>query len=205
FIAYATGLYGLREIGNLKAGETLLVLGASGTTGSTAIEIAKAMGARVIACAGTEQKRQRCLDAGADAVIDYTDPEWRKAAKTAAGSKGIDVVYDPIGGATAEPALRLLNPGGRFLVVGFVTGIASIPLNLPLLKQCSIHGVNWGGAVMSNPAIVPPVISTLVEWTLAGKLAPQADQRFPLAQAGDAFAALFERRSVGTIVICPQE
>ena len=205
FIAYATGLYGLREIGNLKAGETLLVLGASGTTGSTAIEIAKAMGARVIACAGTEEKRQRCLDAGADAVVDYTDPEWRKAAKAAAGSKGIDVVYDPIGGATAEPALRLLNPGGRFLVVGFVTGIASIPLNLPLLKQCSIHGVNWGGAVMTNPAIVPPVITTLVEWTLSGKLKPQADQRFALVQAGEAFAALFERRSVGTIVICPQE
>ncbi|MFN3712238.1 MAG: NADPH:quinone oxidoreductase family protein [Alcanivoracaceae bacterium] len=205
FIAYATGLYGLREIGNLKAGETLLVLGASGTTGSTAIEIAKAMGARVIACAGTDTKRQRCLAAGADAVIDYNDPEWRKAAKAAAGSKGIDVVYDPVGGATAEPALRMLNPGGRFLVVGFVTGIASVPLNLMLLKQCSIHGVNWGGAVMTNPAIVPPVISTLVEWTLAGKLSPQADQRYPLAGAGEAFAALFERRSIGKIVICPQE
>jgi len=134
-----------------------------------------------------------------------TQKEWRKAAKAAAGSKGIDVVYDPIGGPTAEPALRMLNPGGRFLVVGFVTGIATIPLNLPLLKQCSIHGVNWGGAVMTNPTIVPPVISTLVEWTLSGKLKPQADQRYPLERSGEAFAALFERRSIGKIVICPQQ
>ncbi|AJD46953.1 alcohol dehydrogenase [Isoalcanivorax pacificus W11-5] len=203
FIAYATGLYGLRECGHLKAGETLLVLGASGTTGSTAIELGKAMGARVIACASTEEKRQRCLKAGADVVIDYTQETWRKEAKAAAGGQGVDVVYDPVGGDLAEPALRLLAPGGRYLVVGFVTGIARIPLNLPLLKRCAIIGVNWGGEVMGNPAVVPPVISQLVEWTLAGKLKTAPDHVYPMAQAGEAFAALFERRSSGKIVVTP--
>ncbi len=203
FIAYATGLYGLRECGRLKAGETLLVLGASGTTGSTAIELGKAMGAKVIACASTEEKRQRCLEAGADVVIDYTQEAWRKEAKAAAGGQGVDVVYDPVGGDMAEPALRLLAPGGRYLVVGFVTGIAKIPLNLPLLKRCSIIGVNWGGEVMGNPAVVPPVISQLVEWTLAGKLKTAPDHVYPMTQAGEAFASLFERRSSGKIVVTP--
>lgn len=203
FIAYATGLYGLRECGRLKAGETLLVLGASGTTGSTAIELGKAMGAKVIACASTEEKRQRCLDAGADVVIDYTREAWRKEAKAAAGGQGVDVVYDPVGGEMAEPALRLLAPGGRYLVVGFVTGITRIPLNLPLLKRCSIIGVNWGGEVMSNPAVVPPVISQLVEWTLAGKLKTKPDHVYPMSEAGEAFASLFERRSSGKIVVTP--
>ena len=202
FVAYATGLYGLRECGSLKAGETLLVLGASGTTGSTAIELGKAMGARVIACASTEEKRQRCLEAGADVVVDYTDENWRKAVKAAAPA-GVDVVYDPVGGETAEPALRLLAPGGRFLVVGFVTGIASIPLNLPLLKRCAIIGVNWGGEVMANPAVVPPVINQLVEWTLSGALRTAPDHVYPMEQAGEAFSALFERRSTGKIVITP--
>lgn len=203
FIAYATGLYGLRECGRLQAGETLLVLGASGTTGSTAIELGKAMGAKVIACASTEEKRQRCLDAGADVVIDYTRETWRKEAKAAAGGQGVDVVYDPVGGDMAEPALRLLAPGGRYLVVGFVTGIAKIPLNLPLLKRCSIIGVNWGGEVMGNPAVVPPVIKQLVEWTLAGKLKTAPDHVYPMAEAGEAFASLFERRSSGKIVVTP--
>lgn len=203
FIAYATGLYGLRECGNLKAGETLLVLGASGTTGSTAIELGKALGARVIACASTEEKRQRCLEAGADAVVDYTREDWRKEAKAIAGSAGVDVVYDPVGGDMAEPALRLLAPGGRYLVVGFVTGIARIPLNLPLLKRCSIIGVNWGGEVMANPAVVPPVIGQLVEWTLAGKLKTAPDHVYAMADAGEAFRALFERRSIGKIVLTP--
>lgn len=203
FIAYATGLYGLRECGSLKAGETLLVLGASGTTGSTAIELGKALGARVIACASTEEKRQRCLEAGADVVIDYTKEEWRKEAKAAAGSAGIDVVYDPVGGDMAEPALRLLAPGGRYLVVGFVTGIARIPLNLPLLKRCSIIGVNWGGELMANPAVVPPVINQLVEWTLAGKLKTTPDHIYTMANAGEAFRALFERRSSGKVVVTP--
>ena len=203
FVPYATALYGFRECGRLSSGETVLVLGASGTTGTTAIEVAKAMGARVIACASTEEKRQHCLAAGADEVVDYTAEDWRKEAKRLAGSQGINVVFDPVGGELAEPALRLLSPGGRFLVVGFVAGIARIPLNLPLLKQCSVIGVNWGGAVMTRPAVVAPVIEQLTDWSCAGKLNLVPDRKVPLAEAASVFADLFARRSPGKIVITP--
>lgn len=202
FVAYATGLYGLRECGRLQPGETLLVLGASGTTGSTAIEIGKAMGAKVIACASTEQKRARCLAAGADLAIDYTQADWRNAVKAASG-RGVNVVYDPVGGEMTEAALRLMAPGGRHLIVGFVTGIAKIPSNLPLLKRCSIIGVNWGGETLENPAVVPPVIRTLVEWTEAGKLKTKPDHVYPMAYAGEAFASIFDRTSSGKIVVTP--
>jgi len=202
FIAWATSLYGLREIGQVKPGETVLVLGAAGTTGTTAIECARALGARVIACSSTEAKREHCRAHGAELAIDYTSSDWREQVKQAA-PRGVDVVYDPVGGELAEPALRLLAPGGRFLVVGFVGGIARVPLNLFLLKRCSIHGVNWGGSVMSDPGVVPPVIKTLAEWTLAGRIDPTPTRVFPLEQAGEAFAALFGRESLGSIVIQP--
>lgn len=202
FISYATGLFGLRECGRLQAGETVLVLGASGTTGSTAIEVAKAMGARVIAGASTEEKRQVCLRLGADLVVDTSNDDWRKQVKAAAG-RGVNVVYDPVGGDMTEAALRLLAPGGRHLIVGFVAGIARIPSNLPLLKRCSLVGVNWGAETMENPAIVPPVIKQLIEWAVAGKLHLAPDHVYPMEQAGEAFAALFERRSSGKIVIVP--
>ncbi len=202
FIAYATGLYGLRECGRLQAGETVLVLGGSGTTGSTAIEIAKAMGARVIACASTEEKRQRCIDAGADLAVDSSAEDWRHKVKAAAG-RGVNVVYDPIGGEFTEQALRLMAPGGRHLIVGFVAGIAKIPSNLMLLKRCSVVGVNWGGETLENPAVVPPVIKQLIEWTVAGKLKTKPDHIYTLEQTGEAFASLFERRSSGKIVIVP--
>lgn len=202
FIAYATGLYGLRECGRLQPGETVLVLGASGTTGSTAIEIAKAMGARVFACASTEEKRQLCMAMGADRVFDSSTDDWRKQVKAEAG-RGINVVYDPLGGDYTEAGVRLLAPGGRHLIVGFVAGIARIPSNLPLLKRCSIIGVNWGGETMENPAVVPPVIAQLVEWTLQGKLKARPEHVFSLEQTGEAFSSLFERRSMGKIVIVP--
>lgn len=202
FVAYATGLYGLRECGRLQAGETVLVLGASGTTGITAIEIAKAMGAKVIACASTEEKRARCLAAGADLAVDYTQADWRNQVKAASG-RGVNVVYDPVGGDMTEAALRLMAPGGRHLIVGFVSGIAKIPSNLPLLKRCSVTGVNWGGETLENPAVVPPVIRTLVEMAVAGKLKTAPDHVYPMERAGEAFAAIFERRSYGKIVITP--
>ncbi len=202
-IPYATALYGLREIGHLQPDETVLVLGASGTTGTTAIEVARAMGARVIACASTEEKRARCEAAGANVTVDYTQENWRQTVKSAAGGRGVNVVYDPVGGDLAEPALRCLAPAGRFLVVGFVTGIAAIPLNLPLLKRISISGVNWGGEVMENPAVVPPVLEQLVDWTLEGRLRAAPHQVYSLDEAGEAFSAIFERRSAGKVVIQP--
>ena len=203
FISWATSLYGLREIGNVTQGETVLVLGASGSTGTTAIECAKALGATVIACASSEEKRQHCLDHGADLAIDYTRNDWRDEVKQATGKRGVDVVYDPVGGEKSEAALRLMAPGGRFLVVGFVTGIGKIPLNLPLLKRCSIHGVNWGGTVMADPGVVAPVIRTLAEWTLKGAIDPTPTKTYPLEEAGQAFAALFGRESTGSLVVQP--
>ncbi len=201
FIAYATAVLGLGEIANVREGQSVLVLGAAGTTGTTAIEVARALGAKVIACASTEPKRAHCIALGADAAIDYTKDDWRKAAKAAAGGQGVDVVYDPIGGDFAEPALRTLAPYGRYLVVGFVAGIARVPLNLPLVKRCSIHGVNWGGEVMANPAVVQPVIDKLVTWAESGALRAEPDAVYPLERAGEAFASLFDRRSTGKIVI----
>lgn len=203
FISWATSLYGLREIGNVREGETVLVLGASGSTGTTAVECAKALGAKVIACASSEEKRQHCLDHGADLVVDYTRDGWRDEIKAATDKRGVDAVYDPVGGEMSESALRLMAPGGRLLVVGFVTGIAKIPMNLPLLKRCSIHGVNWGGTVMADPSVVPPVIKTLAEWTLAGAINPAPTRTYSLEDAGEAFAALFGRQSTGSLVVTP--
>lgn len=202
YLAYATGLFALRDCAQLQAGETVLILGASGTTGSTAIEIAKAMGARVIACASTEEKRQLCMRLGADVTIDSSSDEWRKQVKALAG-RGVNVVYDPIGGDYTEAAIRLLAPGGRHLIVGFVAGIAKIPANLPLLKRCAVIGVNWGAESMENPAVVAPIIHQLIAWAVAGKLHSAPDNIYPMARAGEAFAALFERRSSGKIVIVP--
>lgn len=203
FISWATSLYGLREIGRVAQGETVLVLGASGSTGTTAIECAKALGAKVIACASSEAKRQHCLDHGADLVVDYTRDGWRDEVKTATDKRGVDAVYDPVGGDLSEAALRLMAPGGRFLVVGFVAGIARIPMNLPLLKRCSIHGVNWGGTVMADPSVVSPVIKTLAEWTMTGAINPAPTRTYTLEKAGEAFAALFGRRSSGSLVVVP--
>lgn len=202
FVTYATGVFGLRECGRLQAGETVLVLGASGATGTAAVEVAKAMGARVIACASTAAKRERCLAAGADVVVDYTQPDWRGAVKAASG-RGVDVVFDPVGGDMTEAAFRLLAPGGRHLVVGFVQGIAKLPGNLPLLKRASLVGVNWGGETMENPAVIAPVIRALVEWTVAGKLKTAPDLVLPMERTGEAFAALFDRRSTGKVVVTP--
>lgn len=200
-IAYSTAVLGLKQLAQTKAGENVLVLGASGTTGSTAIDVARALGATVIACASTEEKRAHCLELGADVAIDYTKPEWRKQVKGATNGQGADVVFDPVGGDFAEPALRTMAPHGRYLVVGFVAGIAQIPLNWPLIKRCSIIGVNWGGEVFADPQVVQPVIDQIATWAEAGKLHAAPDAVYPLERAGEAFAALFGRSSTGTIVV----
>jgi len=202
FMAYATGVLGIQQLANTKEGESVLVLGASGTTGTAAIEIANALGAKVIACASTEEKRESCLAMGAAHAIDYTADDWRKQLKAIAPT-GVDVVYDPIGGRWAETALRSMAPGGRYLVVGFVDGIASIPLNLPLLKRCSVMGVNWGAESMANPAIVPPVIKQIIKWSLEGKLKTEPEKIYSLEDGSTAFSNLFGRTSIGKIVIDP--
>ena len=201
FISYATAVLGLDRLAKVQPGESVLVLGASGSTGSTAIEVACALGAKVIACASTPDKREHCLELGAQSAIDYTEPDWRKQVKAATGGKGVDAVFDPVGGDLAEPALRSMAPHGRYLVVGFVAGIANIPLNLPLIKRCSIIGVNWGGEVFANPDVVPPIVDRIVSWAEAGALHSKPDAVYPIEQAGEAFSALFNRTSTGKIVI----
>jgi|TARA_B110000971_G_scaffold137204_1_gene140278 NADPH2:quinone reductase len=173
YINYATALYGLRDCGHLKAGETLLILGAAGGVGSSAISVAKAMGARVIAAASSDEKRRAALSFGADHAVDYTDQNWRDALKQLTKGSGLNMVYDPVGGDKSEPAFRSLSPGGRFLVVGFAGGeIPKIPLNLPLLKRSSIVGVDWGGEFRANPRINQELMETLMGWTADGTLVP---------------------------------
>jgi len=201
-VNYCTAFHGLTNCAKLQDGETILILGASGGVGVAAIDVAKAMGAFVIAAASTPEKRDACLQMGADEVVDYTRDNWRDQVKQALNGAALDVVYDPVGGDFAEPALRSLGPNGRFLVVGFATGnIPKIPLNLMLLKRCSVVGVNWGGYIAANPGEARPVITTLLEWIASGKLKPEAGESFTLAQAGSAMMKMLERKAIGKVVI----
>ncbi len=201
-VNYCTAYHGLTYCGKLKDRETILILGAGGGVGIAAIDVAKAMGAHVIAAASSKKKRDACLEAGADQVVNYSLKNWRDDLKKVLGGKSLDLVYDPVGGDYSEPALRSLSPGGRFLVVGFASGnIARIPLNLTLLKRCSIIGVNWGGFIAANQGKSRPVLTALLEWIASGKLAPSAGESFPLAKTGTAMMKMLERKSVGKIVI----
>lgn len=201
-VNYCTAYHGLDYCGNLKAGERVLILGAAGGVGVAAIDVAKAMGATVIAAASTEEKRKACLALGADEVLDYTQDNWRDTLKTLLKGEPLDVVYDPVGGDFAEPALRSLGAGGRFLVVGFATGaIPKVPLNLTLLKRCSIVGVNWGGHIAANPTASKPVTTRLLEWIAARKLNPEAGEIFTLDEAGIAMMKMLNREAIGKIVI----
>ncbi len=201
-INYCTAWHGLMDCGKLASGETVLVLGASGGVGAAAIDVARAAGARVIAAASTEEKRQACLALGAGDVLDYSRENWRTALAEVLAGRPLNVVYDPVGGAFAEPALRSLAPDGRFLVVGFATGeIPRIPLNLALLKRISIIGVNWGGYVAGDPARSQPVLDRLLGLIEAGRLSPEAGEVFPLEQAGRAMMKMLERKAIGKIVI----
>jgi NADPH2:quinone reductase len=201
-VNYCTAFHGLTHCGNLQDGETILILGAAGGVGVAAIDVAKALGATVIAAASSEEKRQACLSFGADHVLDYSADNWRDELKTILAGKPLNAVYDPVGGDFAEPALRSLSAGGRFLVVGFATGdIPKIPLNLALLKQCSIVGVNWGGHLILNPTASKPVTTTLLEWIASGKLKPEAGELFPLEKAGSAMMKMLGRQAIGKVVI----
>lgn len=196
---YGTSLHALRDRAELRAGETLLVLGAAGGVGLAAVEVGKQMGARVVAAASTEDKLALCREHGADETILYTTEDLKQRAKSLGG---IDVVYDPVGGAHTDAALRALRPGGRHLVIGFASGeIPHLPLNLPLMKECSVVGVFWGNWAMREPAHHARNLGMLLEWFEAGHLRPHVSDKYPLDRAADALADIAERRAKGKVVL----
>jgi len=201
-ISYCTGLYAFENCGQLQAGETVLILGASGGVGAAALDIAKCIGARVIAAASTKEKRTFCLERGADAVLDYTADNWRDELSHLTDGRGVDVIYDPVGGDMSEKAFRSMAVGGRFLVVGFTAGhIGSISLNLPLLKRASIIGVNLGAHVTSNPSENGRLIGKLMKWMDAGKIKPEATSIHSLEDASQVLKRLLARESIGKPVV----
>ena len=199
---YSTALFGLRDWGNLKAGENVLILGASGGVGSSAITVAKAMGANVIAGASSREKLEFASSVGADETILYSKEDWRTELKALLGNESLTMVYDPVGGDLAEPAFRSLAPGGRFLVVGFASGtIPSIPLNLSLLKQSSIVGVDWGGAMRSDPSLTPTLQKTLLDWIESGRLTPAKVSTRPLSEIREALSDQISGKVIGKLVL----
>jgi NADPH2:quinone reductase len=201
-LAYGTSYHALKGRAGLKAGETLLVLGAAGGVGLAAVQIGKALGARVIAAASTPEKLAVCRDNGADELIDYATGDLRERIKALTGGKGPDVIYDPVGGRYAEPAFRSIAWGGRYLVVGFADGqIPSLPLNLPLLKGASIVGVFWGEYVSRQLPDFARDLAEMFGLIAQGRLRPHVSARYPLAQGARAIADLLDRKVVGKVVI----
>ncbi|MFN6981999.1 MAG: NADPH:quinone oxidoreductase family protein [Brevundimonas sp.] len=208
-MTYGTSYYALKDRAQLKAGETLLVLGAAGGVGAAAVELGKAMGARVVAAASTNDKVQFALDLGADNGLIYPTGPMDKAAqkelsgefKLATGRDGADVVYDAVGGDYADPALRAMDWNGRYLVVGFPAGIPSLPLNLTLLKSVSVIGVFWGAAVARDPKGHAANMAELMQMYADGKIRPRVSRTFPLEKAGAAIKALGDRQALGKIVV----
>ena len=203
-VTYGTTLYALRERAQLKAGETLAVLGASGGTGLAAIELGKMMGARVIACASSDEKLVFARAHGADETVNYGREDLRDALKRLGGEHGIDVVYDPVGGPYAEPAVRSLAWLGRYLVVGFAAGeIPKIPLNLTLLKSCDIRGVFWGAWTKREPQLQRALMTDLARWCAEGKLSAHVHAVYPLSEIATALNAIADRKVMGKIVLRP--
>ncbi|MBB97129.1 MAG: NADPH:quinone oxidoreductase [Rhodobacteraceae bacterium] len=205
---YGTSYHALKDRGYLKPGETLFILGASGGVGAAAIELGKAMGARVIAGVSSDDKAAFCRQIGADETIVYPydmDRDAQKALsnrlKELCGPAGLDVAYDAVGGDYAEPVIRAMGWDGRYLVVGFPAGIPRIPLNLTLLKSCQIVGVFWGASVMRDPKGHAQNVEELFEMYGAGKIRPQITARYPLDKAGDALEAMASRKVTGKVVV----
>ncbi len=208
-ITYATTIHALVDRGQLRPGETLLVLGAAGGIGLSAIEIGKALGARVVAAVSSEEKAQAARDAGADDALVYGQPPFDKDAskalaqrfKDAVGPAGADVILDPVGGDYAEAALRSIAWEGRYLVVGFPAGIPKLPLNLTLLKSCDVRGVFWGAFAARDPKRNAEHVEQLFRWWAEGKIAPNVSATYPLDRAGEAIAALRDRKAIGKLVV----
>jgi len=208
-LTYATSIHALLDRGRLKEGQTLLVLGAAGGVGLAAVELGKAYGARVIGAVSSEGKAEAARAAGADHVLVYPrgpfDKEGSKALaqmfKDAVGPNGADVIYDPVGGDYAEPALRSIGWEGRYLVVGFPAGIPKLPLNLTLLKSCDVCGVFWGAFAAREPKANAAHITTLFRLWSEGRIAPRVSRSWPLEQGGEAIAHMAARQAVGKLVV----
>lgn len=203
-LTYATSLHGLKDCGHLLPGETLVVLGAAGGVGIAAIEIGKAMGARVIAAASSAQKLELCRKVGADDTVNYSTENLKERINELTAGRGADVVYDPVGGPHSEAALRALAWRGRLLVIGFASGeIPKIPLNLALLKERSIIGVYWGDWTRHDPAGHLANLKRLNDWFAAGTIRPVVSRRYTLDEAPQALADIAQRRVQGKIVVVP--
>jgi NADPH2:quinone reductase len=201
-MTYATSHHALLDRGQLRAGETLLVLGAAGGVGTAAIQIAKAVGARVIAAASSEEKCALCRQLGADATIDYSEQNLRDELKALTAGKRPDVIYDPVGGELAEPAFRSIAWRGRYLVVGFAAGpIPQLPLNLPLLKGASLVGVFWGEFARREPKANATMLMELAQWYGQGRIKPVIDSTLPLADLKTAYARMGARNVKGKLVL----
>ncbi len=203
-IVYGTSHIGLWHRAKLQPGETVLVFGAAGGVGLTAVEIAKHMGATVIACASTPEKLELTRKYGADHTINYKEENIRDRVKQLTGGKGADVIYDPVGGEAFNDAMRAVAWEGRVLVVGFASGIIpDLAVNLTLVKNCSVVGVYWGAYARQNPAILVESLQTLATWYAQGTLKPHISETYALADAPQALDALLNRTSMGKMVIIP--
>ncbi len=201
---YGTSHYALKDRAALKPGETLLVLGAAGGVGLAAVELGKAMGAKVIAAASSAEKLAVCREHGADEGIDYSQEDLKERIKALTGGNGADVIYDPVGGDFSEAAFRSIAWEGRFLVIGFAAGpIPKIPLNLVLLKGAQIVGVFWGSFTMREPQRHQANIQELMDWYTSGKVKPRVDVTYPFARVADALGDLAARRVKGKVVLVP--
>lgn len=203
-ITYGTTIHALKDRAELKPGETLAVLGAAGGVGLAAIELGKAMGARVIACASTDDKLAFCKAHGADAVINYSTEDLKERLRALTDGKGPDVIYDPVGDKYAEPALRAIAWQGRFLVIGFAGGeIPKIPLNLTLLKSCDIRGVFWGAFAQRDPKTNSANLAQVARWTAEKKLSLHVHATYPLERVAEALNEIGSRRAKGKVILKP--
>lgn len=201
-VTYGTAMHGLKDRGGLRAGESVVVLGASGGAGLAAVEIAKLMGARVVAAASSAEKLAICREHGADELLNYTTTDLKTGLRELTGGKGIDVVYDCVGGDYSEAALRSIAWGGRLLVIGFAAGtIPKIPLNLFLLKNAAAVGVFWGEMIMREPAQHRANMVEVLDWVAQGRLRPHVHATYPLARIGEAIAALDKRQVTGKLIV----
>ncbi|WP_349358624.1 NADPH:quinone oxidoreductase family protein [Stappia sp.] len=203
-VTYGTTLHAFRDRADLQPGETVAVLGASGGVGLAAVEIAKAMGARVIACASSAEKLELARKHGADELVNYAEEDLKLRLKALTDGCGVDVVYDPVGGPYAEPALRATGWRGRYLVIGFAAGeIPKLPLNLVLLKGCDVLGVFWGDAIVREPEAHRDNMAQLLAWVADGRIVPHIHGVYPLGETPSALRQIAERKVSGKVIITP--